>query len=97
MFTWGYPQHGRLGHSFAAQAVEAEADVLRRCVCSPKRVEALTGARIQNMALGNDHTMLAAHDGRLFRFASHQACCPASGLGTPFPRIAQVKSGTCCR
>lgn len=74
VFSWGYPQHGRLGHSFAVEAPEAEQDMLARCVWRPQQLDLMAGARILNLSLGNDHTILLASDGRLFR------CAPISGV-----------------
>ena len=69
MFTWGYPEHGRLGHSFAAGAVEAEGAAQARCCWRPRRLELVAGARIRNLTLGNDHTILLDDHGRLYRCA----------------------------
>jgi alpha-tubulin suppressor-like RCC1 family protein len=72
MFTWGWPAHGRLGHSFAASAEdEVEEALSRRCVCKPKEVELLRGVKINSITCGMDTTYAITQDGRLLSFGDN--------------------------
>ncbi|KAK9831040.1 hypothetical protein WJX74_000897 [Apatococcus lobatus] len=69
LWTWGYPQHGRLGHSFATHpSQEAESEVMSRCVWAPRRVSALEGVSIKQVVCGADHTLAVTSDNQLLSF-----------------------------
>lgn len=72
LFTWGWPQGGRLGHTFAASpAEEEESAVSSRCVWEPKEVELLQGMKVSELACGLDHTLALLQDGSLISFGDN--------------------------
>jgi len=71
LLTWGFPKHGRLGHSFGAHAdadAEAEASVLGRCVPAAAPVQLPAGFEPREVRAGLDHTLVLAADGRVASF-----------------------------
>jgi alpha-tubulin suppressor-like RCC1 family protein len=72
MFTWGWPAHGRLGHSFATcPEDELEETLKRRCVFEPREVELLRGVKLSSIACGMDTTYAITQDGRLLSFGDN--------------------------
>lgn len=73
LMSWGYPRHGRLGHSFAASISEDSDDeaVMDRLVWEPQAVTALEGIQIKQVACGDDHSLALSTDGSLFAFGDN--------------------------
>lgn len=72
VFTWGWPAHGRLGHTFASSIEEEQEEMLsKRCVWEPKQVELLKGVKIKSIAAGSDHTLAITQDGTLLSFGDN--------------------------
>ncbi|KAG7667961.1 hypothetical protein Ndes2526B_g01622 [Nannochloris sp. 'desiccata'] len=72
MYTWGWPAHGRLGHSFATcKEDEVEEALGGRCVFEPKEIELLRGVKINSIACGMDSTYAITQDGRLLSFGDN--------------------------
>jgi alpha-tubulin suppressor-like RCC1 family protein len=72
MYTWGWPAHGRLGHSFATCPEDDIEEALgRRCVFEPKEIELLRGVKISSIACGMDTTYAITQDGRLLSFGDN--------------------------
>jgi len=72
VYTWGWPAHGRLGHSFATcPEDEKEAALGGRCVFDPKEIDLLRGVKIDSIACGMDTTYAITQDGRLLSFGDN--------------------------
>jgi alpha-tubulin suppressor-like RCC1 family protein len=72
VFSWGWPAHGRLGHTFASSAAEEEEQALKeRCVTTPREVEVLRGVRIAAVATAADTSYCITQDGRLLSFGDN--------------------------
>ena len=90
VFTWGWPAHGRLGHSFASSAEEDgdEGRLAARCVWEPREVELLRGVKVGQVACGFDHSLILASDGTLLSFGDnslHQLGRPEGGAAWAAP------------
>ena len=78
VFSWGWPAHGRLGHSFASstETEEDEDEVSARCSAStmiPREITLLSDleCKISAVACGMDSTYCVSETGRMFSFGDN--------------------------
>ncbi|DBA88888.1 hypothetical protein WJX79_001006 [Trebouxia sp. C0005] len=84
LFSWGYPQHGRLGHSLApSQAQDEQAAVMGRLIWQPQPADLLSPVQIKQVACGLDHTVAVAQNGQVYAFGDNSLCQlgRAGGMG----------------
>lgn len=67
VWAWGWPAAGQLGHTLPPEDADEEA-LAAACVWAPRRVHALDGRGIVQVAAGYDHSMALGADGRLYTF-----------------------------
>ncbi|KAL3146508.1 hypothetical protein ABBQ32_000759 [Trebouxia sp. C0010 RCD-2024] len=72
VFSWGYPQHGRLAHSLASTcARDDQAAVMDRLVWEPRPAELLSDSHIKQVVCGLDHTLALSQSGIAYAFGDN--------------------------